>query len=185
MPSRPTKWVTGTVGFLLAIWAVGSYFDATSNLWVLLGVLSPAGHSHLWTFPAAYPSVGVTLSTLATLGGSLLIAFSILRWATYAYRDQFSVGENSGAGSGSGAGSSPGGAPKKPENPSSETRERSPEPPSAPSGPPSSESGGSPGMPGPRPSPVPTPGDRPIPASPPPSAGGPPASMRMDSPNPG
>lgn len=89
MTGRPTKWVSGTVAFLAAFWLVGCYIPTISNWWVRLGLLSPAGADHVFTFPAARPAVGMTVFTMASLFGALFLAFSGLHWLAYIRQDEF------------------------------------------------------------------------------------------------
>lgn len=85
MPSsqpRSPAWRTAVVG-ALAVWAIGSYLPAVSNIWAQLNLIAPAGAAHLFTFPMAYPAVGADAATLCSLLGCLIILGAAVRWVTY------------------------------------------------------------------------------------------------------
>lgn len=88
-------WLVAVIA-ALAVWFIGSYLPAVSNLWVSINILAPAGQRHLLTFPLAYPAVGVDLHTLLSLIGLLIILCAALRWVTYLER----VGSGTTAGAG-------------------------------------------------------------------------------------
>lgn len=78
---------------LIGAWLMGCYLDPFSSWWCNLGMLSPAGQSHLFTFPGAYPAVGVTASTLLVDAGALTVV-CVLAHALSEYQSTTVVAED-------------------------------------------------------------------------------------------
>lgn len=83
--SRAPLWLITTLAALL-IWFIGAYMPALSNIWVQLNILAPAGKPHLFTFPLAYPAIGIDLHTLLSLIGAVLMLCAVATWFSYLER---------------------------------------------------------------------------------------------------
>lgn len=71
---------------LVGAWVLSCYSNAFSSLWCRLGMLSPAGQTHLFSLPWSYPAVGWTLETLlvdaAALAAVCVLAHAISQYET-------------------------------------------------------------------------------------------------------
>ena len=53
-------------------WLIGSYTPSVSAFWCSIGMLAPAGQTHLFSLPGAYPAVGWTVPTLLVDAAALI-----------------------------------------------------------------------------------------------------------------